>query len=167
MRALDQQNIKTKEQEEDKMTTAVLETPEIVVQDEQGAQLLSLALKAKNPEWGSSDNPLAMETNKYFTENPLNLEISKFLDEIRALQTGGVDEEVLYILALTYKHPEREIKAFETIAKHKSYVKNPRELQQKLFRAIEIIKQSLVFSPLIKNFSSAIEEDKKTRLENL
>ena len=42
----------------------VLKTPEIVIQDEEGSQLLSLILKAKNPEWGGGDNPLAEETRE-------------------------------------------------------------------------------------------------------
>jgi hypothetical protein len=145
----------------------VLKTPEIVVQDEEGAQLLSLILKAKNPKWGETKTSLAKETSGYFETNPLDQETLEFLDEIRALQEGGVDEEVLYILALTYGHPERTEGAFEIITKHKSYIENPQELQQKLFRAIEIMEQSFSTSPLAEKLVGEIEKDKESRRENL
>lgn len=145
----------------------VLKTPEIVIQNEEGAHLLSLILEARDPKWSNADNPLAKATKEYFEANPLNQEVSGFLDEIRALQKDGVDEEVLYILALTYEHSEREEKAFETIREHKSYIKEPKELQQKLFKAIETMKQSFSASPLAERFSSETEQDKKARLENL
>jgi len=145
----------------------VLKTPEIVVQNEEGAHILSLILEAKDPKWSNADNPLAKATKEYFEANPLNQEISGFLNEIHALQKDGVDEEVLYILALTYEHPEREEKAFETIREHKSYIKEPGELQQKLFRAIEVMKQLFSVSSLAEKFNSEAEQDKKERLENL
>lgn len=145
----------------------VLKTPEISVSEEPNAQLLSFILKAKNPEWGDIDNPLAVETKKFFAENPLSSEVSGFLDEIRALQEGGVDEEVLYTLAFTYGHPERNEGAFEVIAKHKSYIENPQELQQKLFRVLEVFGKSFSSSPLAEKLSVEIERDKKARGEIL
>ncbi len=100
----------------------VMKTPEIVVQDEPGAQLLSLILKDQKPDWAE-----------------------------------GIDEEALYNLALTYKHPERTEAALETLAKYKSYIDNPQELQKKILKALEKAK-----GPKIDT-----EQDKKTRLENL
>lgn len=145
----------------------ILKTPEIIIQDEEGAQLLSLILKAKDSKWGDADSPLAKATEEYFEVNPLNQETVEFLDEIRALQKGGVDEEVLYILALTYEHPERNEKAFEIIKEHKRYIKNPQELQQKLFRVIEAMKRLFSTSSLAEKFNSEAEQDKKARLEKL
>lgn len=145
----------------------VLKTPNISVNEEQSAQLLSFILKAKNPEWGDIDNPLAVETKKFFAENPLSSEVSEFLDEIRALQEGGVDEEVLYTLAFTYGHPERNEGAFEVITKHKSYIENPQELQQKLFHVLEVFGQSFSSSPLAEKLSVEIEKNKKARGEIL
>lgn len=59
----------------------VMQTPEIVVQKEKGAQLFSVLLKAQNPEWGETKTPLAKETVKYFKENPLNSEILEVVNE--------------------------------------------------------------------------------------
>lgn len=145
----------------------VLKTPEISIHEEREAQLLSFILKAKNPEWGDDDVPLAVDVKNYFSENPLNSEVSGFLDEIRALQQGGVDEEVLYILAFTYGHPERNEGAFEVITKHKTYIKNPQELQQKLFHILEVFNQSFSSSPLAEKVSVEIGKDKKARGEIL
>ena len=145
----------------------VLKTPEIVIQDEEGSQLLSLILKAKNPEWGGGDNPLAEETREYFEANQLDKETLDFLDEIRALQNGGVDKEALYNIALTYGHQERNDQMFEFLAEHKSYIKNPQELQQKLFKAIDSMKRAFSASSLSDKFNSEAEQDKKARLEKL
>lgn len=145
----------------------VLKTPKISIREEREAQLLSFILKAKNPEWGTDDTPLSVDVKNYFSGNPLDSEVSGFLDEIRALQEGGVDEEVLYTLAFTYGHPERNEGAFEVITKHKSYIENPQELQQKLFHILEIFSQSFSSSPLIENLRVEIGRDKKARGEIL
>lgn len=141
----------------------VLKTPEILLQEENGAQLLSLLLKANNTEWGSCDGSISGEVKNYFEEHPLNPSISSFLDEIGALQENGVDEEVLYILALTYGRPERKEGAFKVIREHKAYIKNPEELQQKLFGALEIFEHSFILSPLAKKMTAEIEKDKEAR----
>jgi hypothetical protein len=148
----------------------VIKTPEIVVQEEKGAQLLSLILKARDPKWSNAENLLAKETEKYFEANPLDKETSEFLDEIKALQKDGVDEETLYNLALTYGHSERESAVFGTIEKYKEHVIriiNPQELQQKLFKAMQTMEQSFSTSPLVEKFNKEAEEDTKVRLENL
>jgi len=158
---------KPKEPEKKEIGFEVLKTPEISIREEREAQLLSFILKAKNPEWGTDDTPLAVDVKNYFSENPLSSEVSGFLDEIRALQKDGVDEEVLYTLAFTYGHPERNEGAFEMIAKHKSYVENPQELQQKLFHVLEVFNQSFSSSPLAEKLRLEIEKDKKARGEIL
>jgi hypothetical protein len=155
---------KTKEKE---TNFEVLKTPEISVNEEPNAQLLSFILKAKNPEWGTDDTALSVDLKNYFLENPLDSKVSGFLDEIRALQQGGVDEEVLYTLAFTYGHPERNAGAFEVITKHKSYIENPQELQQKLFQILESFDQSFSSSPLAEKLNAEIEKDKKARGEIL
>jgi hypothetical protein len=145
----------------------ILKTPEIFIREEREAQLLSFILKAKNPEWGNDDTPLSVDVKNYFSENPLSSDVSGFLDEIHALQEGGIDQEVLYTLAFTYGHPERNEGAFEVIMKHKSYIKNPQELQQKLFHILEVFEQSFFSSPLAEKLSIEIEKDKKVRGEIL
>lgn len=154
---------KPKEPEKREPDFEVLETPEISIREEREAQLLSFILKAKNPEWGNVDTSLSLDVKNFFLEKPLDSEISGFLDEIRALQEGGVDEEVLYTLAFTYGHPERNEGAFNVIAEHKSYIKNPQELQQKLFRVLEIFNQSFSSSPLAEKLSAETEKDKEAR----
>ena len=89
---------KPKEPEKKEVAFEVMRTPEIVIQEERGAQLFSLLLKAENPEWGETETPLAKETVDYFRDNPLNLEIIKTIKDFHA---RGVDEETLYNLALT------------------------------------------------------------------
>lgn len=158
---------KPKEPEKKEVDFEVLKTPEISIHEEREAQLLSFIIKAKNPEWGNDDTPLSVDVKKYFSENPLDSEVSGFLDEIRALQDGGVDKEVLCILAFTYGHPERNAGAFEVITKHKSYIENPQELQQKLFHILEIFGQSFSSSPLAEKLSVEIEKDKEARREIL
>jgi hypothetical protein len=158
---------KPNEPEKKESDFEVLKTPEISIREERGAQLLSFILKAKNPEWGDSDTPLSVDVKNYFSETPLSSEVSGFLDEIRALQESGVDEEVLYTLAFTYRRPERNEGAFEVITKHKSYIENPRELQQKLFHVLEVFDQSFSSSPLEEKLSVEIERDKKARGEIL
>lgn len=154
---------KPKESEKREPDFEVLRTPEISIREEREAQLLSFILKAKNPEWGNVDTPLSLDVKNFFSEKPLDSEVSGFLDEIRALQEGGVDEEVLYALAFTYGHPERNEGAFNVIAEHKSYIKNPQELQQKLFRVLEIFGQSFSSSPLTEKLNAEIEKDKEAR----
>ena len=158
---------KPKEPERKETDFEVLKTPEISIREEREIQLLSFIIKAKNPEWGNDDTPLSVDVKKYFSENPLDSEVSGFLDEIRALQEGGVDEEVLCILAFTYGHPERNAGAFEVLMKHKSYIENPQELQQKLFHILEVFGQSFSSSPLAEKLSVEIEKDKKARGEIL
>lgn len=157
---------KQREQKNKEEAFEVMKTPEIIVNEERSAEMLSLILKAKNSEWGNTESQIAKEAKEYFKKYPLQPEILGFLEKIRALQDGGVDEEALYILALTYKHPERETGAFEALAKHKSYIKNPQELQQKIFKTLEIFEQSFS-SWFDEKLRSVIEQDKKTRQETV
>jgi hypothetical protein len=157
---------KPEQEIEQRTKPEVLKTPEISVQEENGAQLLSLILKAKNPEWGNSGSPLSEEIKKYFQENPLSQDVSDFLNEINALQENGVDEEALYILALTYNHPERNAGALKVLTEHKSYIENPQELQQKLFRALESFEHSFSLPPLSEEIAVDIGKDKEAREEN-
>jgi hypothetical protein len=146
----------------------VMKTPEISVESEEGAQLLSIILKAENPEWGESTNKISEETNKYFQKNPLSDEISSLIEEIRELQSGRMNKEALYCLALTYNHPERNVEALNFIKEHKSFIiKDPEKLQQKIFEAIDYAKQILSNSELKEQFAKEEEQDKKDRLENL
>lgn len=156
-----------KAQEQREEAIEVLQCPEISVHEEQGAQLLSYILKARNSEWGNRDTPLAVEVEKYFSENPLSSDVLRVFDEIDALQEGGVDEEVLYILAFTYGHPERSDGAMQVIAKHKSYIKNPHELQQQLFRVFDAFGQTISLSPLAATLGSEVQKDMEARRESL
>ena len=141
--------------------------PEISIEEEPYLQLLSVILKAYNPEWGGQDHPLDEETKQYFKEYPLSPEIKEFLDDIRALQRGGVDEEVLSNLALTYGHPERDNQVFNMINNYKPYVKNQWELRQRLFHTLKVFNQSFSSSPLGAKLAQALEVDKKARAEIL
>jgi hypothetical protein len=155
---------KPKELKKKGVTFEVMQTPEIVIQEEKGTQLLSLLLKAENPEWGETENPLAKETMHYFRDNPLNPEIIK---TIKDFHTQGVDEETLYNLALTYQHPERTKKVLEMVAKYKPHIKNPEEFRQKLLALLKSFDQTFSASPLAEKFAAGIEQDKNERLKRL
>ena len=155
---------KPKELKKKEATFEVMQTPEIVIQEEKGAQLLSLLLKAENPEWGETETPLAKETMHYFRDNPLNPEIIK---TIKDFHTQGVDEETLYNLALTYQHPERIEKVLEMVAKYKPHIKNPEEVHQKLLALLKSFDQTFSASPLAEKFAAEIERDKNERLKRL
>lgn len=73
-------NIVSKEQKQ-KNNFEVMKTPEIVTQEERGAQLFSLLLKAENPKWGETKTSLAKETTKYFEKNPLSSDIINIIRE--------------------------------------------------------------------------------------
>jgi len=153
-----------KEPEKKETDFEIMKTPEIVVQEERGAQLFSLFLKAENPEWGETETPLAIETAKYFRENPIDQEI---LQTIKDFYEEGVDEETLYNFALTYQHPERAEKVFEMAAKYKPHVKNPQEVYQKVLALLERFDQIFSASPLAEKFSTEIEQDRNERLQRM
>jgi len=155
---------KPKELKKKGVTFEVMQTPEIVIQEEKGAQLLSLLLKAENPEWGETETSLAKETMYYFRDNPLNPEIIK---TIKDFHTQGVDEETLYNLALTYQHLERTKKVLEMVAKYKPHIKNPEEVHQKLLALLKSFDQTFSTSPLAEKFATEIEQDKNERLKRL
>lgn len=142
----------------------VMKTPDIVVREERGAQLLSLLLKAENPEWGETEIPLVRESADHFRNNPIDPAISK---AIKDLHEEGVDEETLYNLALTYQHPERLEKVLEMMAKYKPHVKNQQEVYQKVLILLERFDQ--VFSPssLAGRLAIEIELDKDERLRRI
>ncbi len=142
----------------------VMKIPEIVIQEEQGVQLLSLLLKAEDPERGETETPLAKETIDYFRDNPLSSEIIKTIKDFHA---EGVDEETLYNLALTYRHPERAEKVLEMAEKYKPHVKNPEEVHQKLLAILESFDQTFSASPLAEKFATEIERDRSERLTRL
>ena len=142
----------------------VMKTPEIVVQEERGAQLFSLLLKAENPEWGETKTLLAIETAKYFRENPIDQEI---LQTIKDFYKKGADEETLYNIALTYQRPERAEKVLEMAAKYKPHVKNPQDAYQKVLTLLERFDQAFSTSPLAEKFTAEIERDRNERLQRM
>jgi hypothetical protein len=155
---------KPEEFEKKETSFEVMKTPEIVIQEERGAQLFSLLLKAENPEWGETETPLAKETTEYFRDNPIDPEILKTIKDFYA---QGVDEETLYYIALTYQHPERAEKVFEMAAKYKPHVKNPPEVCQKVIALLESFDQFFSASPLAERFTAEIERDRNERLKRL
>ncbi len=155
---------KSDEQEKQKTGFEVLTTPEIIVQEEKGAQLLSLLLKAENLEWGETETPLAQATTEYFKDNQVDSEI---LNTIKNFYKEGVDEETLYNLALTYECPERAGAVLEMMAKYKPHVKNPQEVYQKVLAALEGFDQTFSTSPLAEKLSAEIDKDKQAREKTL
>ncbi len=155
---------KPKEREKKEPTFEVMKTPEIVVQEEKGAQLFSLLLKAENSNWGETETPLSKETVKYFRDNPISPEILK---TIKNFHEGGIDEETLYNFALPYQHQERVEKVLEMVEKYKPNVKNPQEVYQKVLTLLEHFDQTFSTSPLAEKFSAEIERDRNERLQRI
>lgn len=102
-------------------------------------------LKAENPEWGKTKTPLAIETAKYFKENPIDQEI---LQTIKDFYKKGIDEETLYNVALTYQHPERAEKVLEMAAEYKPNVKNSQDAYQKVLALLDRFDQTFSTFPL-------------------
>jgi hypothetical protein len=152
------------ENQESKKSYEVMPLPEIVIQEERGAQLFSLLLKAGNKEWGETETPLAKETTEYFEKNPLDQDI---LEIIKELKNQGVDEESFYNLALTYQHPERSEKVFELAAKYKPHIKDPQEVQRKVLTALESFDKTFSRTPLAEKFAEQTEQDKRLRIEKI
>lgn len=150
--------------EQKKAGREIMKTPEIVVQNEKGAQLLSLILKAQKPEWGETETPLAKETAEYFNEHPLDLSI---IDAISELRRQGIDDEALYYLAFTYEHPERKELLLKLMPKYKSNLENPQEVIEKVLSILESIDRSFSKSPLAEKFNAEIETDKDKRLTQI
>jgi len=155
---------KSKEPDKKEAISEVMKMPEIVVQEEKGAQLFSLLLKAENPKWGETETPLAKETADYFRDNPLIPEIIK---TIKDFYTHGVDEETLYNIALTYQHPERAEKVLEMMGRYKPHVRNPQEVYQKVIVVLKSFNQTFSASLLARKFSAEIERDRNERLKRL
>ncbi len=142
--------------EKDNGTYELMKTPEIVIQDERGVRLLSVLLKIDNPEWGSSEAPLAKETTEYFRDNPLPNEITSIIEDLKSMT---IDEETLYNLALTYRHPERAALVFELAQKYKPRVKNPQEVYKKFLILIELFDAHFSATPLDAKFADETEKD--------
>ena len=142
----------------------VMETPEIVVQEERGAQLFSLLLKAENPEWGETETPLAQEVADYFEEHPIPFTI---LDTIRSFHEQGADEETLYNMALTYQHPERAEYVLAMAAKYKPHVTNPEEAHRKFLEMLEAFDQVFSVSPLAEKIEAEVRKDRSLRVEQI
>jgi hypothetical protein len=142
----------------------VIKTPEIIVREEKGAQLLSLLLKAENSEWGETETSLAKETSEYFKESMVD---SSILEVLKELHAEGVDEETFYNIALTYQHPERIKDVFEFVVKNKPDIKNPEEVHQRLLAVLEMFDKLFSSSSLAKKFTKYAELDKDKRLKIL
>lgn len=145
----------------------VMGTPDIAVQEEPGAQALSFILKAHDPEWGDTESAVAKEASSYFAEHPLNEEIVSFLKTSRASEEDRFDEEALYILALTYGHPERTEAALETIAEHKSHIDNPAALQARLRDSLGKFLDAFRSTTLAEKVAAQIKDDMGKRVERI
>lgn len=155
--------MKSRKQENIEGQSEEIKIPEIIIREENGAQLLSLLLKAENPQWGETETPLAIETAEYFANNPLSPDLIK---SVRALLNTS-DEETLYNLALTYQHPEREEMVFKMIDKFKPWIKNPKELLQMVLSLLNRFDQIFSSSSLVEKFSAEIRKDKAERISRI
>lgn len=145
-------------------TFEVLPTPEILVQEERGAQLFSLLLKAHNPAWGETRTPLAREVVEYFAEHPVP---SMVTDALRQCYEQGADEETLYNLALTYQHPERAEHVLAMAAKYKPHITHPEVAYKHFLKTLEAFDQLFSASPLADQIEAEVQEDRQLRLEQV
>jgi len=148
----------------------LMSTPKIVIEPEKGINLMSFMLKGYNPEWGDNDHELSKVTNKYFENNPLSDEIRKSLDDLKALQKNGLDQEVLFNMALTYEHPERFKGTSANLMRDKE-LENPDEVQEKVLKLMEDLNKELSSNPeflkLKDKFDVEAKEDIEKRQEGL
>jgi hypothetical protein len=142
----------------------VMKTPEIVAQEERGALLMSLLLKAVDPEWGETETLLAKEVASYFKTHPVPTEI---MSVVRDFQRQNIDEETLYNLALTYQHPERAEHVLAMTTKHKPHVADPENVRTKCLEMINAFDQIFSISPLSQKINAEIEKDKMLRTERI
>lgn len=145
----------------------VMEIPEIKVKKEDGLFLTSLILKSLNPDWGSDEYELAKETTEYFLKNSINRNVGDFFGEIRALKDGGIDEESLFILSLTFNHPEREEAAIATLEKYKPWIKDPRGLHTRFVCVLKEFKDSTIAKELRVSFETETDRDIEQRERRL
>lgn len=73
----------------------------------------------------------------------------------------------MYILALTYQHPERRDDAFKILADHKGYIEDPQIIQENLFLTLKKFEESYKSSPLAEMINEAVEKDGKFCEQNL
>ena len=148
----------------------LMSTPEIVIELEKGINLMSFMLKGYNPEWGDNDHKLSKATNEYFENNPLSEEIRKSLDDLKALKKDGVDQEILFNIALSYGHPERAEETSANLMRDKE-LDNPDEVQENLLKLMEDLDKELnsnpEFSELKNKFDIETKKDIETREEGL
>jgi len=144
----------------------VMNPPDISFEKEQGEILLSILLKAYDPDWGGHEHPLSGEVEKYFNQCPLNGKTINFLSDLKVLEDGGVDEEALYNIALTMNKPERIDSAANFISKHKDYIQNFYYLREKFLVILTELEKSLP-SELINQFNLAINKDIEMRSQNI
>ncbi len=151
----------------------IMELPEVEVKEERGPLLLSLLLKGYDSEWREagpnrrcSKNEIEEKTYKFFKKEPLDNGSKKFLEGIGALEEGGVDDETLYKIALTYGRPERVDHIFDLIEKHKKHIKEPLKIRDGLVEELEKMESSLP-----EDLKKALEEetlkDIELRKENI
>ncbi len=145
----------------------VLKTPEIEFKEEKGITLLSLLLKGYNSEWGAeeSKNEVTEKVSDYFKKNSLNEESEEFLQKIKALENGGVDQETLYNIALIYNKPERKEDLLEFIQKHKDDLSDPEKTTDELIKILNRVDKSLPEN-IRKTIEESTSNDIKQREEN-
>ncbi|MEI6296631.1 MAG: hypothetical protein WCO84_03225 [bacterium] len=144
----------------------VMKIPEIVFEEDCGAQIFSLIRKAREPEWGETKTEIARETVEYFKENPLGKELKDYLNY---LKENGFDEETLYNMALIYKHAERQEAMFDIAKRYKPHIKIPSsewsKITENFIDELEEFDKSFFSSDLGKKFKSQTENDIQERIK--
>ncbi|MFH1048841.1 MAG: hypothetical protein V1732_04215 [Patescibacteria group bacterium] len=142
-------NWKAQETEEKKQEAPDAETkdkprdnPEIIIKSEKGINLMSFMLKGYDPKWGDNNHELSKATNKYFRNNPLGGEIRKTLDNLNVLNKDGINQEILFNIALSYQNPKRLKETSANLIRDEE-IENPDELQMKLLESMEYLNEEL------------------------
>jgi hypothetical protein len=121
----------------------IMKLPEISIKEEKGEVLLSILFKGYDSSWGGHQHELVGEVEKFFEKNPLSEESLGFLREIKALEEGGIDEEVLYEIALTLNDSERVLAVVDFIEKYKYPVQDFQGLRERLIIVLTELELSL------------------------
>lgn len=144
----------------------VMSLPEISVREEKSSLLLSLLFRGYDPNFGSHDHELSKLVDEYFKQTPLAEESVKFLEGIKALESGGTDGEALFNMALTRGHEERLKPLYEFIVENKGYIQDPQTIRTRLVEQIDNLEKALP-EDLKKAFREATEADISLREGNL
>ena len=139
--------------------------PSIRLKEEPGTLLLSILFKSLNPRWGNVDSHLSRMVLDYFRFIVLRPEYTSTIQEF---SQQNISEEVLYQLALTYNHHERNDFILKDLNRTTG-IPMPTLMQHQyaLLKTLASFKTTVDSSPLRQLFTTFQTKDTHERLETM